>query len=64
MVMTWRLQLGFIALMRGLEQLNVLELVGELEEKGMEMTVNIVALSESLESLFDAVYQSEVDEDP
>ena len=30
----------------------------------METIVNIAALSAGLESLFDAVYQSEVDEDP
>ena len=49
-VMTWKLLLGFIAPMRGLGQLNVLELVRELQEKSMGRIVNIAALSEGLES--------------
>jgi len=48
-VMTWKLPLGFIALMRELGQLNVLELVRELKEKSMVMIVNIAVISESLE---------------
>ena len=48
-VMTWKLLLGFIALTRGLGQLNVLELVRELKEKTMGMIVNIAVVSESLE---------------
>jgi len=48
-VMTWKLPLGFIALTRGLGQLNVLELVRELKEKSMAMIVNIAVISESLE---------------
>ena len=47
-VITWKLPLGFIALMRELGQLNVLELVRELKEKSMGMIVNIAALSGSL----------------
>jgi len=48
-VMTWKPLLGFIVLMRGQEQLNVLKLVRESKEKGMGKIVNIAAVSESLE---------------
>ena len=56
-VMTWKLPLGFIALTRGVGRLNVLEPVRGLKEKNMGMIVNIAAVSESPEGLFDAVYQ-------
>ena len=51
--MTWKLLVGFIALMKKPGQLNVPELVEESNRDHMGMNANFVAIFESLENWLD-----------